>query len=182
MMVASVQLLAGLALLYFGAEWLVKGAAGLAQTFGTPAIVVGLTVVGWGTSAPEMTVSVIAALRGSSALALGNVVGSNIANLGLILGVAALVSPPRTDGRLIVREVPLLLITTAAVPLMLYDGRVSRAEGAVLVAAAVGFTAWLLRATRNGVAAAARADAREVEDAAERVGAPAGGGRPALAA
>jgi len=171
----------GLVLLYFGAEWLVKGAAGLARSFGVPALIVGLTVVGYGTSAPEMTVSVIAAIRGSSGLALGNVIGSNIANLGLILGMTALVAPPRTDGRLIRREMPLLLLTTAALPLLLRDGSIGRFEGILLLTGALILTLWLLRDARSTrVESAARADTRTVEEAAEEAGAPGGERRGSL--
>lgn len=178
----ALELTIGLLLLYVGAEWLVKGAAGLARTFGIPSLIIGLTVVGYGTSAPEMTVSVLAAIRGSSAMALGNVVGSNIANLGLIMGMTTLIAPPRTDGRLIRREVPALLLTTAAIPLCLLDGRVSRAEGLVLLAAAFAFTGWLVHDVRGSRAASAesRADAAVMEGAAEESGAPAGAGRAAL--
>lgn len=170
-------LAAGLLLLYYGAEWLVKGAAGLARSFGVPTLIVGLTVVGYGTSAPEMTVSVVAALRGSSAIALGNVVGSNIANLGLILGITALIAPPRTDGSLIRREIPLMVASTAALPLALWDGTLSRLEGGLLLCAAVAFTAWLVRDVR----VSSRVP-RAIEAAAEEAGAPPGGGRPALVA
>lgn len=182
-MVSGLRLAVGLALLYFGAEWLVKGAAGLARSFGVPALIVGLTVVGWGTSAPEMTVSVIAAMRGSPALALGNVIGSNVANLGLILGLTALVAPPRTDGSLIRREVPLLLLTTAALPLLLLDGRISRLEGAGLLVGAAAFTGFLLWGARRvrGVVVDS-IDAAVLEGAAERAGAPTGDGRGSLVA
>lgn len=83
------------AALYFGAEWLGRGAAGFACGFGVRPLVVGLTVVAYGTSAPELAVSCSAALEGKSSLALGNVVGSNVANLGLIPGATALISPPK---------------------------------------------------------------------------------------
>ena len=88
-MLASLMLLSGLLLLYIGAEWLVKGAAGLGRSFGVRPLVVGLTVVAYGTSAPELVVSGVAALEGRSAIALANVVGSNIANIGLVLGLSA---------------------------------------------------------------------------------------------
>ncbi|MBI2395015.1 MAG: calcium/sodium antiporter [Deltaproteobacteria bacterium] len=172
MLLQGAQLVGGLILLYVGAEWLVKGAAGLARSFGVPALIVGLTVVGYGTSAPEMTVSVIAAFRGSSAIALGNVVGSNVANLGLILGLTALIAPPSTDGTLVKRELPLLLVTCALLPLALWDGVISRFEGLSLLGIAAAFTAWLVRDGRRsppGEEAAAT-----MEQAAEAAGAPPG--------
>jgi cation:H+ antiporter len=111
--------------------------------------VVGLTVVAWGTSAPELVVSVAAALKGSSAIAIGNVVGSNIANLGLILGLTALIAPPQVDKGLIRREVPVLIFVTAAIPLVLINDYISRVEGLVLGAGAVLFSLWLVKTGRQ---------------------------------
>ncbi len=141
-------LLVGLALLVFGADWFVKGAAGIADTFGVPPLVIGLTVVAYGTSMPELVVSAVASLDGSGSIALGNVVGSNIANIGLILGVTALVAPPEVSGSLIKREVPMLLISSLAVPLALLDGVISRVDSVVLLVAAVGFTVATVRFAR----------------------------------
>lgn len=138
----SGALVLGAALLYWGAEWLVRGAAGLAQRLGVRPLLIGLTVVSFATSAPELMVSVAAALRGSSDIALGNVVGSNIANIGVILGLTALIAPPRTDGSLAGRELRVLLATTAVLPLLLLDQVISRIEGAALFACACAFT-WL---------------------------------------
>lgn len=138
----SGALVLGAALLYWGAEWLVRGAAALAQRLGVSPLVIGLTVVAYSTSAPELMVSVAAALRGNSDIALGNVVGSNIANIGVILGLAALIAPPRTDGSLAGKELRVLLATTAILPVLLLDEVVSRVEGALLVACAAAFT-WL---------------------------------------
>lgn len=149
MLLDIVLLLAGALLLYFGAEWLVHGSAGLARSFGIRPIVIGLTVVAYGTSAPELVVSMVAAIEGRSAIALGNVVGSNIANIGLILGLTAMIRPPRVDSGLIRRELPVLVVATVLVPFMLYNGVVSRLEGAFLVAAAVAFTLFTLRLTRQ---------------------------------
>jgi cation:H+ antiporter len=149
MLVNITYLLLGGAALYFGAEWLVRGAAGLARSFGIRPMIVGLTVVAYGTSAPELVVSCSAALEGKSALALGNVVGSNVANLGLILGVTALISPPRVEQGLIYRELPVLLLTVLAVPLLLWDGMISRVEATALVVASLAFTAFLIRSSRG---------------------------------
>lgn len=144
------RLIGGVGLLYFGAEWLVRGAAGLARAFGVRPLVVGLTVVAYGTSAPEFVVSALAALEGKSAIALGNVVGSNIANVGLILGVTALIAPPRVDPALIRREVPVLVVSAALVPLTLIDGVISRTEGALLFLGAIAFT-WVMVRTAKAV-------------------------------
>lgn len=143
-------LLLGGLLLYLGAEWLVRGAAGLARALGVSPLAVGLTVVSYGTSAPELVVSVVAATEGKSPIALGNVVGSNIANIGLILGVTALIAPPRVEGTLIRRELPVMLLATAAVPLMLVNGVLGRGEGAVLFAAALLFTFATIRWSKQG--------------------------------
>jgi len=133
-------LILGGAMLYFGAEWLVKGAAGLATALGVSSLVVGLTVVSYGTSAPELAVSVLASLEGSSDIALGNVIGSNIANIGLILGVTALISPPLADASLVRRELPVMLLATLALPVVLWDGVLGRIEATVFVLGSVVFT------------------------------------------
>ncbi len=151
------QLCTGLTLLYFGAQWLVSGAAGLARSFGVHPLIVGLTVVAYGTSSPELVVGVSAGLRDQGAIALGNVIGSNIANLGLILAVSALIRAPRVDRQVVVREVPVLLAATALVPLVLLDGRLSGLEAAVLLGLAVAYTAWMVSTSRRGSVTEARA-------------------------
>jgi len=168
----------GLLLLYLGAEWLVKGAAGLAREYGVAPLVVGLTVVAYGTSAPELVVSAVAALGGDGDIALGNAIGSNVANLGLILGVTALVQPIAVQAGLIRRELPVLILSTAALPLLLVDGEISRADAALLFAASIAFT---FITVRTGSAPRARETAALVEADAELAGAPAGGGRLRLA-
>lgn len=186
MLVDWLKLGFGGVVLYVGAEWLVKGAAGLAQAFGLRPLIVGLTIVAYGTSAPELAVSVAAALEGRSAIALGNVVGSNIANLGLILGVTALISPPRVEGGLIRREIPFLVGTTLVLPVVLLDGGIGRLEGAALLALSVAYTAWMLRRAppeeATAVAEEAAAAADEVQRDVEQAGAPAAQSRGGLAA
>jgi cation:H+ antiporter len=169
------QLLLGGLILYLGAEWLVKGAAGLARALGVRPLVIGLTVVAYGTSAPELTVGVAAALDGRGGIAFGNSIGSNIANLGLIFGMTALIAPPRVDGALIRRELPALVLSTAALPLVLLDGHLGRIEAAWLVVAAVAYTLLMIRGRRAGEGADQAAEA--LESAAETAGAPAGEGR-----
>lgn len=168
-MTALVMLLGGGVLLYFGAEWLVGGASGLAQKLGVPQLLIGLTVVAYGTSAPEIVVGVKASLAGSGAITLGNVIGSNIANLGLILGITALIQPPAVAPEVAKREVPVLAMATMALPLVLLDGVVSRLEGAVLTAGAIIYTASMVRAARG---MRARAAAAVMEQAADVAGAP----------
>lgn len=119
-------LAAGGILLYFGAEWLVRGASGLAAKLRVRPLVIGLTVVAYGTSAPELVVGVGAALAGRGGIAFGNAVGSNIANLGLILGTTALVSPPRVDGSLLRRELPTMVVSALLVPVLLIVASHSR--------------------------------------------------------
>ena len=131
-------LVVGIGVLYFGAESLVRGAARLAGSLGVSPIVVGLTVVSFGTSAPELVVGTVAAAGGNPDLAVGNVLGSNLANIGLILGLTALVQPLTVHARVVSREVPLMLIVTALLyPLLVGDYTLSRADGAVLLAALV---------------------------------------------
>lgn len=167
------QLGGGGLLLYFGAEWFVSGASCLALRLRVPQILVGLTVVAYGTSAPEIIVGVQAARAGHGEVALGNVIGSNVANVGLILGAAALVRPARVDGALRQRELPVLVASTAAVPLVLLDGVVMRAEACVLLLVAAAYTAWMVRVARTGSAVAdARAEASKAVDAADIAGAP----------
>ncbi len=135
------RLLLGIAILYLGAEWLIRGSAGVAAAFGVKPLVIGLTVVAYGTSAPELAVSTKAALDNVQPIALGTVIGSCAANISLILGITALVRPPQIDNRLIKREIPVLLGSAIAVPLCLRDGHLSRGEGMALVACAILFTA-----------------------------------------
>jgi cation:H+ antiporter len=134
--------------LYFGAEWLVDGAAKLARRLGLPPVIIGLTIVSYGTSAPELVVSLMATFAESSPMAVGNVVGSNIANVGLILGLTALIAPPAVDGSLRRRELPLLLLASLALPLVLLDGQISRVEGTVFALGAFVYTWVAFRSPR----------------------------------
>ncbi|MCV2868600.1 calcium/sodium antiporter [Defluviimonas sp. WL0002] len=125
----------GLAGLIVGGELLVRGAVGIAQRFHVPPLVIGLTIVGFGTSMPELLVSVQAALGGSPALAVGNVVGSNIANILLILGLSALIIPVTLNFSSLKRDFIFLIGSTFALWGVLMDGDVTRIEGTVLVLA-----------------------------------------------
>jgi cation:H+ antiporter len=132
--VVALHLLTGLALLWLGAEVFVRGSAAIALRLGLAPLAVGLTVVALGTSAPELGVSVEAALAGLGDVATGNVVGSNIANVGLILGIAALVRPIRVKARLLQVDVPVVLGASVLVGAFFLDGTLSRLEGGVLLA------------------------------------------------
>lgn len=124
--------LLGLVFLYYGAEWLVKGAAELAIRFGISPLMVGLTVVAFGTSAPELVVSVKASLDGSGGMAIGNVVGSNICNIALVLGIGAVIFPLAIQRQVIRRELPILLVSTIIFLVMMRDGALGRLESAAL--------------------------------------------------
>ena len=144
-----VYLIAGLVLLVAGAEVLVRGAAKLAAQFGIPPLIIGLTVVAFGTSAPETAVSVQAALNGSGDLAIGNVVGSNIANVLLILGVTALIAPLLVSRQLVRLDVPLMIGASLLVYALAYDGSLSRLDGALLFAGILAYTAFLIISSRK---------------------------------
>jgi cation:H+ antiporter len=167
------QLVGGGFLLYVGAEWFVGGASSLAVALRIPQLLVGLTVVAYGTSAPEVIVGIEAARGGHGDVALGNVLGSNIANIGLILGVSAIIRPARVDGGLRRREIPVLVVSAGLVPLLLIDGRIDPTEAVGLVLGAVGYTAWMVYAARGAaILAGARDEARITRDSAEAAGAP----------
>jgi cation:H+ antiporter len=135
-----VQVVLGIAILYWGAEWLIRGSAQVARAFGVKPLVVGLTVVAYGASAPELAIATKTALTHHQPIALGTVIGSCAANISLILGLTALIRPPTIDGRIIRRELPVLLGSAIAVPLLLRNGILSKLEGGILIGCAVLFT------------------------------------------
>jgi len=131
----------GLLGLFFGGEYLVRGASAIARRAGLSPMVIGLTIVGFGTSAPELLVSLEAALAGRPAIAIGNVLGSNIANILLILGASAVIAPLLIPFRQLWRDLGFMLLATAAIWIMLLDGSVSRFEGVLLFAGLIVFLA-----------------------------------------
>ncbi|MFN3751033.1 MAG: calcium/sodium antiporter [Thiobacillus sp.] len=139
----------GLAALVAGAEALVRGASRLAVSWGISPLVVGLTVVAFGTSAPEMAVSVGAALAGSAELAIGNVVGSNIANVLLILGLSALIAPLLVHEQIIRQEIPIMIGASLVVVAMALDGEIGRVEAALLFAGVIAYTVFLVVQSRR---------------------------------
>lgn len=145
----GIYFIVGLAALYAGADWLVAGAARLARRFGTTPLVVGLTVVAFGSSAPELLVGVVASIGGRSEVVLGNVLGSNILNIALILGVAALVRPLKVGMRLLSREVPLMVAFSLLLVAMMLDGAIDRGDGLLLLIAFVAFLWFVLHAARG---------------------------------
>lgn len=148
-MMTYVYLIAGLVLLVAGAEVLVRGAAKLAAQFGIPPLVIGLTVVAFGTSAPETAVSVQSAWNGSGDLAIGNVIGSNIANVLLILGMTALVAPLIVSRQLIRLDVPIMIGASLVTFGLAWDGALSRLDGALLFTAVLAYTAFLIYNARK---------------------------------
>jgi cation:H+ antiporter len=162
----------GLAALYFGSEWLVDGAGRLAAAYGISSFVVGLTLIAFGTSAPELVVSSIAAVRGNGALATGNVVGSNIANIALILGVAALIRPIAVHGGLLARDVPVMIGFAILFQVMGWGGQITRPEGVLLLVLFVGYMLWVGRDAHR--------DARDTRDEREALPPTPGKGRLVL--
>lgn len=139
-MITVLLLLAGLTMLLVGGASLVRGASGIAEAHGISPLVVGLTVVAFGTSAPELVVGVMGAIDGETDIAFGNIAGSNLANLGLVLGTAALIAPIALEGQIIRRELPLLLLATTALMIMTLDSQLKgfdpvldRSDGLVLL-------------------------------------------------
>ncbi|MFU8888991.1 MAG: calcium/sodium antiporter [Trueperaceae bacterium] len=140
-----VLVVVGLLGLYLGGELLVRGASSLARALGISPMVIGLTVVAFGTSAPELAATLVAALRGAPELAIANVVGSNVANIGLILGLTALAYPLATSASFLRREVPWMLAATLLAMPLLFDGRLGRVEGLLLWLALAVFLAAAFR-------------------------------------
>lgn len=145
-MISWISLIGGLGLLYIGAQTLIKGGAGLALRLGLSPLIIGLTVIAYGTSSPEMVVSLQASLAGNGAIAIGNVVGSNICNIALILGLCALVSPISSSTQIIRREIPIMIGLTVLVSLFLLDETLARWEGAVLFLGCIVYTVTTVRA------------------------------------
>jgi cation:H+ antiporter len=140
MFIVVIKILGGLLLLSLGAESLIRGSAALALRLGITPLVVGLTIVAFGTSSPEIVVSLQSAFKGGSALALGNVVGSNISNVALILGLSALVRPLRVQAKIIRREIPLMIFASLLLCLLLLGGQLNRLEGLVLILGSLAYT------------------------------------------
>lgn len=159
MLLNFVLILFGLAGLFFGGNWLVDGASRIAKVFGVPPLIVGLTVVAFGTSAPELMVSMSAAIRGSSGIALGNVVGSNIANVGLILGLTGLITPIAVKVTLVRREIPLMILISGLSYLLILDSSLGRIDGAILLGGFVLFNLLMIYFTLN------RSDEQKAADA-----------------
>ncbi|MBC8875672.1 MAG: calcium/sodium antiporter [Planctomycetes bacterium] len=148
-LIPMIWLIAGLAVLIGGGELLVRGASALAAVARISPLVIGLTVVAFGTSAPELAVSVQSAFTGQADLAIGNVVGSNIANVLLILGLSALVAPLVVSSQLVRIDVPLMIVVSFLMLVLAWDGAVSRVDGCILFVGLLGYVVWSIRQGRR---------------------------------
>jgi cation:H+ antiporter len=149
MVVNGTLFLVGLIVLVVGAECLIRGAVRIARALGVSPFVIGFTLVGFGTSAPELVVSLSAAIRDSPELALGNVVGSNIANVGLILGLAAVIRPLRARMRLLWAEIPLMIAVSVLIWFLCRDNELDRLDGVILLAGFLVLSIYMYRTARE---------------------------------
>ena len=143
--ISIAAIISGFALLVWGADRFVHGAAATARNLGVSTLVIGLTIVGFGTSAPELLVSAMAALSNNSGLAVGNAIGSNITNVGLVIGVTAIICPLVVNSSTLRREFPLLFVVMLLTLLLLLDHRLSRLDGVILLGGLVLLVIWLVR-------------------------------------
>ncbi|AGW13108.1 calcium/sodium antiporter [Megalodesulfovibrio gigas] len=155
MVLALFAMVCGLALLVWSADRFVEGSAVAARHFGMPPLLIGMVVVGFGTSAPEMVVSALASLQGVPGIALGNAYGSNITNIACIVGISAMISPIAVHSQVLRKELPILAGVTLLTVLLLWDGRLSRLDAGLLLLVFAGLMAWTirqgLRQRRNGL-------------------------------
>lgn len=151
-------IIAGFVILVWSADKFVEGAASSAKHLGMPSLLIGILIVGFGTSAPEMVVSAIAAMEGNPTLALGNALGSNIVNIALILGITAIVAPITVNSKIVKKEIPLLLLIVLASGYLLLDNKLTLVEGIVLISGFFTLIAWSIVSAFRG-----RGDALESE-------------------
>ncbi len=150
MILPVLALVVGLILLVWSADRFVDGAAASAKYFGMPALLIGMVVVGFGTSAPEMVVSAISAMNGSPEIALGNAYGSNITNIALILGITALISPIAVGSSIIRKELPILMAITGLSAFLLWDNDISRLDAIILLVVFAALMGWtIIQGIRN---------------------------------
>jgi len=145
MITAYLAVVFGLALLVWSADRFVEGSASTARYFGMPPLLIGMVIVGFGTSAPEMVVSALAATQGNPGIAIGNAYGSNITNIALILGVTALISPISVHSQVLRKELPILTAVTILAAWQVYDNAITRADAFVLLGVFAGLMAWTIR-------------------------------------
>lgn len=150
MTLAIIAVVFGLALLVWSADRFVEGSASCARHFGMSPLLIGMVIVGFGTSAPEMVVSALASWQGNSGIALGNAYGSNITNIALILGLTALISPIAVHSGVLRKELPILAVVTILAAWQLRDGTISQFEALILLAVFAGLMIWTIRQGRQG--------------------------------
>lgn len=144
-----IELVVGCGLLAWSADRFIKGCVAIAQCFHVSQLVVGMVLIGFGTSCPELIVSFLASFKGNPGIAIGNVLGSNIANIALVSGVAALFAPMLVQRKVLYREFPFLFVVTLIVGAMFYQGFLSRLEGVVLLILFIIYMTWMFRAARR---------------------------------
>ncbi|MDK4564794.1 calcium/sodium antiporter [Kingella kingae] len=150
MIYAILAVIIGLVALVWSADRFIDGAAATAKHFGMSPLLIGMVIVGFGTSAPEMVVSVLSAMGGSPGIALGNAYGSNITNIALILGVTALISPIAVQREIVKTEMPILLAITALVTWQLWDGKLTLLDGVILLGILIAYMTWTVRKNLKG--------------------------------
>lgn len=149
MLMDLLLIIASLVMLYFGASWLVNGATSLAVRLGVTPLIIGLTVVAYGTSMPELIVSIQAALGDNGSISVGNVVGSNIFNIGVILGLAAIFYPLKVKAQILRLDIPIMLVAAVLFLLFFLDHRISRLEGLVFVVGVMAYTIFNIRKAKQ---------------------------------
>ncbi|MCP3671554.1 MAG: calcium/sodium antiporter, partial [Gammaproteobacteria bacterium] len=159
MILSIAAIILGFALLVWGAERFVTGAAAIARNMGISPLLIGLTIVGFGTSAPEILVSAMASVQGNPGLGIGNAIGSNIANIALILGVTAMVAPLNVHSTTLKREYPMLLAVCLLAVLLMLDGELDQLDGIVLISGMVLVMYGLVRLGKSS----RRSDPMEME-------------------
>lgn len=161
----------GLVLLVWSADRFIEGSASSARHFGMPPLLIGMVVVGFGTSVPEMVVSALAAFQGNPGIALGNAYGSNITNIALILGLSAIITPIAVDSQVIRKELPILGVVTALSAALLWDAEIGRIDAVILLGVFAGLMFWTIR---EGLKKRKDEMAREVEEELTVIGMPIG--------
>ncbi len=160
----------GFIMLYYGAEWLVKGSSSLARSLGVTPVVIGLTVVAFGTSAPELVVSVVSSIQGKSMIAVGNVIGSNICNIALILGISAVFQPITCHSSVVRRDIPIMIGISLYLMVLSLNSTIGRVEGATLFGGVILYTFFNYYNVRKESFGEARLEAISFQEGMEEIG------------